>query len=114
MSPTQQTLRMRGLPSKTKQTDVEYHLNAHIKDRGRQSVVGIGPICKEPGAETTQTTVTFSSTETAKLALELDQNARRLIAEQGGAEKFSLDDEFRGMTTLQCLLNPKTGQPDIE
>ena len=64
--------------------------------------------------DTNQTTVTFSSTDAATHALGLDQHARRLTAVEGGAGEISLDHRFDGMTTLQCLVNPETGRPDIE
>ncbi|KAL9609317.1 MAG: hypothetical protein Q9167_005904 [Letrouitia subvulpina] len=114
MSPTQQTLRVTGLPPATHQNDIRRHFEVHVTQRGRQIIEAIGPICKEPGRNTNQTTVTFSSYEIAQQALSLDYEKRQLIAVGGGAATFSLDQEFRGMTTLQSLANPKTNKPDIE
>lgn len=114
MSPIQQTLRMTGLPPAIHRDDIQRHFNAHIGQKGRQTIEAIGPICKEPGENTNQTTVTFSSDEIAQKALRLNYAQRQLSVIGSGAATFSLDREFRGMTTLQSLANPKTNRPDIE
>lgn len=114
MAPVQQTLRITGLPPATTTDEVKRHFRVHVKDKERPSVVAVGPICKEPDADTNETTVSFSSIDAANRALDLDRDARMLTASQGGAAMVSVDKRFRGMTTLERLVNPDTCQPDIE
>ena len=115
MISTQQTLRLAGLPSKTKQSDVMHFFTERInRKHGRQIVESVGPICGHPSRSTKHTTVSFSSYKTAQKALNLGEVSRRMIAENGGAETITLDASFLDLTTLHSSINPATGKPDIE
>lgn len=113
MTPNQQTLRLTGLPAAAVEDDVNHFFQVHIRHPGT-NIQAIGPICKEPGKTTNQTTVTFASRDLARQALQLDYRTRRLTAAGGGYETINLDSDFKDMTTLQSFANPKTGKPDIE
>lgn len=115
MVSTQQTLRVTGLPSKAKQSDVKHFFTERInRKHGRQIVESVGPICGHASRSTKRTTVSFSSSKTAQKALNLGEPNRRLTAENGGAETITLDAGFLDLTTLHSSINPATGKPDIE
>lgn len=115
MDSDQQTLRVAGLPSKTQTSDVQHFFADRIKRKhGRQIVEVVGPICDHSSRITKRTTVSFSSTNTAQKALNLEETSRQLMAEHGGREVINLDYSFQDLTTLHASNNPKTGKPDIE
>lgn len=115
MDSDQQTLRVAGLPSKTQTSDVQHFFADRIKrNHGRQIVEVVGPICDHSSRITKRTTVSFSSTNTAQKALNLEETSRQLMAEHGGREIITLDNSFQDLTTLHASNNPKTGKPDIE
>lgn len=114
MDSKQQTLRMTGLPPSTKVDDVVNFFHDRIKRQGRQIIESIGPISQDAMSQKMQTTVSFSSRDAAKQALELEHASRRLIALSGGAEYISLNHNFEDITTLHTSANPVTGHPDIE
>lgn len=113
MTPNQQTLRVTGLPAAATEDDVNHFFQVFIRQPGTH-IQAIGPFCKEADKTTYQTTVTFASRDLARQALQLDHRSRRLTAARGGFETINLDSDFKDMTTLQSLANPKTGEPDIE
>ena len=115
MDPSQQTLRVAGLPPKTSQSDLQHFFDERInRKHGRQVVECIGPVCDHSSRNTKRTTVSFSSHNTAQKAFELEETSRQFIAEKGGRETITLDHTFQDLTTLHASNNPSTGKPDIE
>ena len=114
MDSKQQTLRVTGLPPLTQADDVKNFFNDRIKRKGREIIESIGPISQDAVSESMQTTVSFSSHDAAKQALDLEYAKRRFVAVNGGAENVNLNHDFKDITTLHTSKNPATGRPDIE
>lgn len=114
MERKQQTLRVTGLPTRSQPGDIEIFFRERISRKGRQIIESIGPISRDAMSQKMQTTVSFSSPEAAKEALDLKHANRRLTAMKGGAEHITLSHKFEDITTLHVSMNPETGRPDIE
>ena len=110
----QQTLRVTGLPWLTQTKDVKKFFRDRIPSKGRQIIESIGPLSPAAISQTMQTTVSFSSHEAAKRALELEHASRRLTRVEGGSEYITINHGFEDITTLHTSINPETGRPDIE
>ena len=98
------TVRVQNLPPETdqiKQGDISRFFN-HRLGRNDQAVVaeeGIGPLINEVNRMTKQTTVTFTSSDIKKSALNLDEAS--FYASQGGnPTRIHIDDDFLGLTVL--------------
>ena len=115
MDSNQHTLRVAGLPPKTQTTDVQHFFKDRItRKHGHQIIEFVGQICDHSSRITKRTTVTFSSHNTAKKAIDLEKTKRLLRAESGGEETITLDYTFQDLTTLHASNNPTTGKLDIE
>ena len=114
MDSKQQTLRMTGLPQSTQVEDVVNFFSDRINRKGRQIIESVGPISQDAMSQKMQTTVSFSSHDAARQALDLEYASRRFPAVRGGAEFISLNHSFDDITTLHASANPVTGRPDIE
>ena len=110
MDSSQQTLRCRGLPPKVDEDDIIQFFGDRIKkSAGKKIVQSIGPLCLDTNTSTISTTVSFSSNNTAKKALELDRSQRFLKG-----HLIEVGHDFLDITTLYKSNNPQTGKPDIE
>ena len=115
MHDTQQTLRVGGIPLSFDSDDVHQFFRDRIRrSHGRQIVESVGCLCQSLNGTSKSTTVSFSSPNTAKKALALQQSSRQLRTAGGGTNIISLDHEFLDLTTLYVSLNPRTGKPDVE
>ena len=106
------TIRISNLPPETEANDVRRFFDSRVGKTG--TVVasnGVGQVITQAKRTTKQTTVTFTTSEWKKKAIQVCHDTRFSAERGNGTRVVSVEDEFMGLTPLFVS---ESGTPNLE